>query len=173
MHIGLDQNINAADAVEGDLDVLVIPPVAHAGHVCAVGLVLFVACKIVMLVQMNDSFISRPTTTTELTFSEHNIRVKTLLKFPTRLRLLPRVVVKAAFNIAAVLVAMEPNICTSEVSITSFPQSHWMRVCNILGTKISLSCATKSSIMFFGLSLISTSRQYTQLCSGFSAADRR
>lgn len=40
----------------------------------------------------------------------------------------------------------------------------------ILGTRISLSCAMKSSMIFFGLSLMSTSLQYTQLCSFPSAA---
>ena len=44
MHIGFDEDIDAADAVEGDLDVLVAPPVAHERHVGARGFVFFVSC---------------------------------------------------------------------------------------------------------------------------------
>jgi hypothetical protein len=41
--IGFDENIDAADTVEWDLDVLVFAPVAHFGHVGAAGVVFFVA----------------------------------------------------------------------------------------------------------------------------------
>lgn len=61
------------------------------------------------------------------------------------------------------------HLCSRQ--ITSYPTRE---VCHhILGTRISRSCATKSSMILLGLSLMSTSRQYTQLCSGFSAADNK
>jgi hypothetical protein len=44
MHIGFDEDVHASDAVEWNLLILVLPPVAHTGHVDAVGLVFFVAC---------------------------------------------------------------------------------------------------------------------------------
>ncbi len=43
MDIGLDENVDTANAVELDLLVLVVPPVAHPGHVGSAGIVLFVA----------------------------------------------------------------------------------------------------------------------------------
>lgn len=43
MHIRLDENVHAADSVEGDLDVFVVAPVAHPGEVFAVGGVFVVA----------------------------------------------------------------------------------------------------------------------------------
>lgn len=45
MDVGLDEDVDAANAVERDLDVLVIPPVAHTGHIDAIGLVFLVACE--------------------------------------------------------------------------------------------------------------------------------
>ena len=44
MHVGFHENVDAADAVERDFEVLVVAPVAHARHVLAVGFVFFVAC---------------------------------------------------------------------------------------------------------------------------------
>jgi len=42
--VGFDHNVDAADAVEGELGVFVGVAVAEAGEVGAVGGVLFVAC---------------------------------------------------------------------------------------------------------------------------------
>ena len=44
VNVCFDNDVDAADAVEGNLDVLVGEAVAHLGHVVAVRLVLFVAC---------------------------------------------------------------------------------------------------------------------------------
>lgn len=41
--ISFDEDVDAANAVQGDLDVLVLAPVAHFGHVGAAGVVLFIA----------------------------------------------------------------------------------------------------------------------------------
>lgn len=49
MHVSFDEDVDAADAVERDLLVFVVAPVAHAGHVDAVGLVLLVACTLVLV----------------------------------------------------------------------------------------------------------------------------
>ena len=43
MHVGLDKNTDAANAIEFNLLVLVSAPVTHLGHVVAAGLVLLVA----------------------------------------------------------------------------------------------------------------------------------
>ena len=43
MHVGFDEDVDAADAVELDFFVFVLTPVAHACHVGAVGAVFFVA----------------------------------------------------------------------------------------------------------------------------------
>lgn len=45
MHVCFDENVDAADAVEGYFRVFVVAPVAHAGHVDAFGFVLFVAWR--------------------------------------------------------------------------------------------------------------------------------
>ena len=44
MHIRFHEDVDAADAVEGDFHVVVLTPVAHQRHVGAVGFVFFVAC---------------------------------------------------------------------------------------------------------------------------------
>lgn len=43
MNIGFDEDVDAADAIEGDLDILIVTPVAHAGHVGTFRFVLMVA----------------------------------------------------------------------------------------------------------------------------------
>ena len=43
VHIPLDQNIHATDTVKRDLDVFVLAPIAHFGHVFAIRVVLLVA----------------------------------------------------------------------------------------------------------------------------------
>ena len=45
MDIGLDQNVDAANAVEIYFHVRVIPPVTHFRHVFASRVVLLVACE--------------------------------------------------------------------------------------------------------------------------------
>lgn len=43
MHIALDEDVNASNAIQADLLVLVLPPVALAGHVFSPSVVLLVA----------------------------------------------------------------------------------------------------------------------------------
>lgn len=43
MYITLNEDVHAADTVEWDFFVFVLSPVAHLGHVDALGLVFFVA----------------------------------------------------------------------------------------------------------------------------------
>jgi hypothetical protein len=64
-----------------------MPPIAHAGHVCASSIVLFVAlCQDDVLVQSGGK------TTGLVGFN-------------------PAIVVEASFDIAAVFVAVEPDVC--------------------------------------------------------------
>ena len=44
MYVRLDKDVHATDAVELDLVIFVLPPVAHECHVLSVGLELLVAC---------------------------------------------------------------------------------------------------------------------------------
>jgi hypothetical protein len=44
--VGLHNDADASHAVKRNLDVLVLAPVAHAGHVDAVGVVFLVACEL-------------------------------------------------------------------------------------------------------------------------------
>lgn len=87
VHIGLDKNIDATDAVQFYFFILVVSPIAHTGHVGTSSIVLLV------------------------TLGEHNIFIKAVRQTSTLVRLDPRIVVKAAFDITAFLVTMEPNIC--------------------------------------------------------------
>lgn len=104
MDISLNDDVDASNAVEGDLDVLVVAPVAHAGHVDAFGLVLFVACMMSGIALLSYNLL------TAHTLSENNVRVERRSKLPAGIRLLPRVVIEAALDIAAILVAVKPDI---------------------------------------------------------------
>ena len=44
MNVCFHNDADSSYTIERDLDVLVVAPVAHAGHVDAVGVVLLVAC---------------------------------------------------------------------------------------------------------------------------------
>jgi hypothetical protein len=44
VNVGLHNDADSSYTIERDLDVFVVAPVAHAGHVDAVGVVLLVAC---------------------------------------------------------------------------------------------------------------------------------
>jgi hypothetical protein len=43
MDISLDKDVDATNAVELDLFVLVVPPIAHPGHIYSTGVILLVA----------------------------------------------------------------------------------------------------------------------------------
>lgn len=127
VHIGLDEDVDATNAVKLHLLVLVLPPVSHADQVCAAGVVFLV------------------------TLGENGVRVQGLLQAAGLVRLDPRIVVNcqaksadkridpiglqhtATFNITAITVAVEPNIC-GIVSLAQGPQPEYS-----LGTRMSLS----------------------------------
>ena len=52
MHVSLDEDVDAADAVELDLLVLVVAPVAELDEVCSAGVVFFVACPPTILLAL-------------------------------------------------------------------------------------------------------------------------
>lgn len=132
MHVGLDNNVDSTDPVEGDFDVGVLLAATHLGHVLALGVVLLVA------------------------LGEDGILIQGCSQSESFRGLLPRVVVKAALDVFSVFVAVEPNIYIPRIS--SCPRK-LLGAGGLLGTKMSLSCLTKSSMMFVGCSTISTSRQ--------------
>lgn len=47
MDISFDKNVDTANTIEVDLDVGVVPPVAHFGHVFAARVILLVPCETV------------------------------------------------------------------------------------------------------------------------------
>lgn len=57
--IGLDENVYAANAVERDLNILILTPVTHLGHICAAGVVFFISWK---SVRNNSTTLSRSNT---------------------------------------------------------------------------------------------------------------
>jgi len=87
MHVGLDNDVDAADAVQLNLLVLVVPPVAHPGHVGPPGVELLVACVEVSLASRGDSRCG------ERTLDENNILVETRGELAGLVGLDPRVVV--------------------------------------------------------------------------------
>ena len=86
MDVGLDQDIDTTDAVEFDLLIFIVSPITHAGHVCPAGVIFFVP------------------------LGKNDISVQGSGQFAALVGFNPRVVVKATFNVAALVVAMEPDI---------------------------------------------------------------
>ena len=88
MHVRFHQDVDAADAVKGDLDVLVVPPVAHPGHVRAFRLVLLVACGQVVSVREGHHTWIRINRAAR-TFGEYDILVESGREPLARLGFLP------------------------------------------------------------------------------------
>ena len=90
MHVRLNNDIHASDAIERDLDVLVIPPIPHLCHIRPVRLVFLVA------------------------FGKDDVLVEGVGQFTTSLGLLPGIVVEAAFDVnhfaMVFFVSMKPDI---------------------------------------------------------------
>lgn len=119
MHVCLHEDIDAPDSVKLNLVVLVVSPVAEFDEICSAGVVLLVAWGIVLAfrnMSVSDA----------LTFGQNNIFIEPVGKSPSFVRFNPRVVVNCnvlvfgiscqlgqltfAFNVATMLVAMEPDI---------------------------------------------------------------
>lgn len=130
VYIGLDEDAHATNTIQFYLFIFVVSPVPHPRHVCSSSIILLVA------------------------FRQNDILVQSRSKFSAFFGFNPGVVVESSFDISTVLVTMKPNVYM--MSACDFPS---MRKPFLLGTRISRSCATKSSITFLGLSTISTSRQ--------------
>jgi len=47
--VGFHYNVHSSDAVEHDFLVLVLTPVSHFGHVCALRIEFFITCEICQL----------------------------------------------------------------------------------------------------------------------------
>ncbi len=92
MDIRFHYNVHAANAIQLDLFILVTSPVAHASHVRSAGIVLFIP------------------------LCEHDVPVEGVGKTPAPIGLDPAVVVEAAFDVAIVFIAMEPDIYSYVVS---------------------------------------------------------
>ena len=86
MHIGLDKNIDTSNSVQFYFFVLVISPVAHTGHVCTSSVILLVP------------------------LGENDIFIKGVCQSSTFVRLNPRVVIEATFNITTLFISMEPDV---------------------------------------------------------------
>lgn len=87
MNCGFDKDVHASNSVQSNFLVLVLSPVAHPGHVRSAGVVLLVA------------------------FSQDNIFVETSGESSALVRLDPRIIVKATFDVSSILISMKPNIC--------------------------------------------------------------
>lgn len=45
MDISLDENVDTSNAIKGNLDILIVAPITHLGHVSAAGDILLVSCE--------------------------------------------------------------------------------------------------------------------------------
>lgn len=117
MDVGLDENVDATDAVEWDLDVLVVAPVSHFGHVGAAGRVLFVACVRKTSVTLLQCVRKPEDEMIRHTLCEHNILIQSSRQLQGLIALLPTIVVEAALNVLAALVTMEPHIRHQDIAI--------------------------------------------------------
>ena len=88
MNIRLNENIHATNAVQLNLFIFVMSPIAHAGHICPASVVLFIS------------------------LCEDNVPIEGDGKSAAPVGLDPAVVVEAAFDIAAVFITMEPDVCS-------------------------------------------------------------
>ena len=165
MDIGFHHDVDAADAVERYFLVLVVPPVAHACHVDTVCLVLLVACcqiskwgSVINCIAL--AYLQRvqyPGLTTRPIACRCQTPATSYSRIDLRCRRRPHIYETKHLR----------------VRWSAYPRVLDRYPLHILGTKISRLCAIKSSIIFFGLSLISTSLQYTQLCSAVIAAESK
>jgi hypothetical protein len=85
--ISFDKDIDATNAVQFNLLVFVISPIAHPGHVCSTGIVFLVA------------------------FGKDCVFIKTVRQFSAFVRFDPGIVVESAFDISVILVSVEPDVC--------------------------------------------------------------
>lgn len=88
MYISLDQDTDTSNAIEFDLLVFVISPVTHLRHIRAASVVFFVA------------------------FCEDCILCQASGESSAFVRLNPGIVIKAPFDVSAVLVSVEPDVCS-------------------------------------------------------------
>lgn len=112
MNIRLDHNVDAANPVQRDLDIFIISPVTHTGHVLSIGLVLLVTCPWIVseLSREGRGYDRR-------TLCKHDILVERIGKLAACFRLLPRVIVEPAFYVMSIDIAMEPDVCP----LSAFP----------------------------------------------------
>lgn len=174
--VGLDENVYATDAVELQLLVLVVPPVAHLGHVRPASVILVVAWH-----REHQYHSAELPGRVRRTFGEHDVLVQAVGQFAALVRLDPRVIVNcrthtvsaptlravvtpfrqlltSSLDVDAVLVPVEPDVCKASVSRGPL-LARGQGCALLLGTRISLSWAMKSSRILPGLSTMSTSRQ--------------
>lgn len=111
MHVSLDENVHASNAVQLRFFVLVRSPVAHQGKIFAICPELLVS------------------------FRKYSALIETRSQSQTTLTFYPRIVIKFSFDVPSVFVSMEPNVCQdlSEKAHLSADRTV------ILGTRISLS----------------------------------
>ena len=65
MDIGLDDDVDTSNAVKRDLDVFVVAPIAHAGHIYAVCLVFLVTLDVLAEMNMdNEAQVNIPSART-------------------------------------------------------------------------------------------------------------
>lgn len=113
MNIGFDEDVDTSDTIERNLNVFVVAPVAHLGHICAAGLVLLVACIGCVSSVAGGCLVGEGWHT----FSEDDILVQTSGKLEGLIALLPAVVVESPLNVDSVFVTMEPDVGDEHVSV--------------------------------------------------------